>query len=46
MHLFQKTLILSGFTILGGIGGKYFNQMKKYIPQKFRKDKPDKIHER
>lgn len=33
MDLRQKALILSGSTILGGIGGKYFYQMKKYIPQ-------------
>ena len=33
MDLLQKSLILSGSTILGGIGGKYFYQMKKYIPQ-------------
>ena len=46
MDLLQKALILSGSTILGGIGGKYFYQMKKYIPQKLRKDKPNKIHEK
>lgn len=45
MDLRQKALILSGSTILGGIGGKYFYQMKKYIPQTLRKDKPNKIDE-
>lgn len=45
IHLLQKALIISGFTISGGIGENYFYKIKKYLPKKLKKDKPNKIYE-